>query len=256
MVNSISKLFGIARRTYFHWKKDDNKNKAILLIEKYFKKEELEEFLDSNKISKMEMLNNYELNLNIELNKFYREKLDKQTSESRSNNRLFWDFINKYKNEIIEIDLIDCKSSLNHLFLKYHLHLREVCEKNEVSPTLATNRCSDFIATMQELSRDLTYFIITNIKYNFRNHVNYLASNHLYPYANTFLAYGSIEYYDDKVPFYHEVKAELFLNNYPTKLDKYEKDFYYFLEGYFKDYESNQEEVYRIITTAKDNPKF
>jgi len=256
VVNTVSKLFGIARRTYFNWKKDDEKNKAINLIEKYFTKEDLEEFINTNKISKFEILNNYENTLNIELNKFYREKLDKETTESRVNKRLFFDFINKFKDDIIEIDLKNCKSSLIGLLLQYHLHLNELCEKNELSIQLAKNKCSNLIYLMQELSEDLTYFIITNIKYNFKNHINYLASNDLYSYANAFLAYGNITYYDDKIPFHHDVKAELFLKNYPIKLDKYGKDFYYFLEGYFKDYESNQEEVYRIITTAKDNPKF
>jgi len=249
----LEKLFDFSRPTWNKWKKEERP--IVHLIEKYFTNEDLHEFLETKKVSKMETLNHYENTLNIKLNKFYREKLDRETSESRSNNRLFWDFINKYKDRISTIDLLDCKLSLNRLFLEYHLHLRELCEKHDISPNLATSHCSDFITVMQELSQELTYFIITNIKYNFRNHVNYLVSNHLYPYANAFLAYGTIIYYDDKIPFHHEAKAELFLANYPTKLNKYEKDFYYFLEGYLKDYEANEEEIYNIIASSKDNPK-
>lgn len=52
----VCKLFGIARRTYFHWKKDINKNKSINLIEKYFTEKELEEFITSGLIAKQELI--------------------------------------------------------------------------------------------------------------------------------------------------------------------------------------------------------
>ncbi|UXC30733.1 hypothetical protein N3114_12620 (plasmid) [Aliarcobacter butzleri] len=55
-INLVCNLFGIARRTYFHWKKDINKNKSINLIEKYFTKEELEEFITNGKIEKQELI--------------------------------------------------------------------------------------------------------------------------------------------------------------------------------------------------------
>ena len=57
MVNTICKILGIARRTYFHWQKSEDKNYAINLLNKYFKKEELEEFIVNEKIDKFEKLN-------------------------------------------------------------------------------------------------------------------------------------------------------------------------------------------------------
>lgn len=56
MKEKICKLFGIARRTYFHWKKDINKNKSINLIEKYFTEKDLEEFITSGSIAKQELI--------------------------------------------------------------------------------------------------------------------------------------------------------------------------------------------------------
>ncbi len=50
MVNTMCDLFGIARRTYFHWKKNENKNKSINLVEKSFTEEELEQYLKTGEI--------------------------------------------------------------------------------------------------------------------------------------------------------------------------------------------------------------
>jgi len=51
----MSKLFGFSTQTYFNWKKDSmSKRPIITLLEKYFSKEELEEFLETGKISKLE----------------------------------------------------------------------------------------------------------------------------------------------------------------------------------------------------------
>ncbi len=55
MINTICKILGIARRTYFHWQKSDDKSYAINLLNKYFNKNELEEFINSGKISRLEV---------------------------------------------------------------------------------------------------------------------------------------------------------------------------------------------------------
>ncbi len=57
MVNAICNILGIARRTYFHWQKSSDKAYAINLFNKYFTKEDLEEFLEKGKIDRLEKLN-------------------------------------------------------------------------------------------------------------------------------------------------------------------------------------------------------
>lgn len=52
----MSKLFGFSAPTYFRWKKE--KRPIIDLIEKFFSKEELEEFLKTGEISKLEKVKN------------------------------------------------------------------------------------------------------------------------------------------------------------------------------------------------------
>nr|WP_321268456.1 hypothetical protein [uncultured Sulfurimonas sp.] len=50
----MSKLFGFSTQTYFNWKKEEEKRPIITLINRYFDKKELIEFLESGKIQKME----------------------------------------------------------------------------------------------------------------------------------------------------------------------------------------------------------
>ncbi len=73
MVNTISKILGIARRTYFHWQKDEDKCYAINLFNKYFKKEELEEFIATGKIEKFEKTKQMDFQKDRILNNFFFE---------------------------------------------------------------------------------------------------------------------------------------------------------------------------------------
>lgn len=249
MYKAIAKLIGNTERTIFAWKKENRP--IIRLIEKYFTKEDLSEFLSTYQISKMETLTHYEQTLNIEFNRFYRTKLDNDSTQH--NIRFFWDFITRFKDELSGIELQDCKSSLNYYLLEYHLIIKELSPmNNEVSDILTIKKLSEFITVMQELSQDLTYFIIKNIKHNFRIHLNYLISNNLYPYAIEILVCSSIKYYDDKMPCHRELRGRLFLNMFPTNFDKDSKEFYYQLEDYFKEYTNKKEEIEKFILSAND----
>ena len=59
MVNSICKLLGIARRTYFHWQNDDKKKYAIEFFNKYTNENDIKEWLETGKISKFDMLDKF-----------------------------------------------------------------------------------------------------------------------------------------------------------------------------------------------------
>ena len=54
----LCNLLGISEKSYYRWKKTDHK-KIILLIEKYFTKEELKEFLETEKIERQDYFKNY-----------------------------------------------------------------------------------------------------------------------------------------------------------------------------------------------------
>lgn len=63
MEKEILSLFKYSRGTYYSWKKE--KRPIIKLIEKYFTKEDLKEFISTGQISKLEIQNNHGINLSI-----------------------------------------------------------------------------------------------------------------------------------------------------------------------------------------------
>ena len=67
----MSKLFGFSTQTYFNWKKDTDNRPIIELLDKYFNKEDLIEFLNRKEISKLEVTNNKEVFKYISLKKYY-----------------------------------------------------------------------------------------------------------------------------------------------------------------------------------------
>lgn len=56
MINTICNIMAISRSAYFKFKKEERP--VIALLEKYFSKEELEEFLHNGKIERFEQFNN------------------------------------------------------------------------------------------------------------------------------------------------------------------------------------------------------
>ena len=87
----MSKLFDYSSPTYFRWKKENRP--IIKLIEKYFSKEDLEEFLTIGKIQRLEESNNNDIQVDsnnellIDHTKYQlKDKLQKLTDE----NNLEW----------------------------------------------------------------------------------------------------------------------------------------------------------------------
>lgn len=74
MIEIICQILGIARRTYFHWQKSDGKASGIKLFNKYFTKEELEEFIETGSIKKQEMVKNISVE-ELELFNNFKKKL-------------------------------------------------------------------------------------------------------------------------------------------------------------------------------------
>lgn len=120
MVNTISKILGIARRTYFHWQKDEDKCYAINLFNKYFTKEELEEFIAIGKIEKFDKLN-FLYNEVIEKNKKVYIETFTNNFQYRKLSQAHDIFIDFYFSFLIELseknDLIN--SNFNNLLSLY-----------------------------------------------------------------------------------------------------------------------------------------
>lgn len=55
--NTITTLFGFAAPTYYRWKKE--KRPIVDLLEKYFSTEEIQEFLETEKIRKLELIKGF-----------------------------------------------------------------------------------------------------------------------------------------------------------------------------------------------------
>ena len=71
-----SKIFDISEKSYYRWKAKDHKT-LVLLIEKYFSDKELEEFLNTGRIERLEIAqsNKYLINKSIKLYKMICFKL-------------------------------------------------------------------------------------------------------------------------------------------------------------------------------------
>lgn len=58
----FSRLFGFNSSTYYRWKENLDKRPIISLLQKYFTEQDLQEFLETGEISKLEILNKFTTN--------------------------------------------------------------------------------------------------------------------------------------------------------------------------------------------------
>ncbi len=76
-------LYNNSRGTYYKWKKENRP--IILLLEKYFKKDDLEEFLNTNKIKDLDIYLQYkdseEFKLFKQFSEFQKLETEKKTNE-------------------------------------------------------------------------------------------------------------------------------------------------------------------------------
>ena len=116
MVNSICKLLGIARRTYFHWQNDEKKKYAIDFFNKYTNETEINEFIETGKISKFDMLEKYIEEKNM--------KVDKYLDYFDNNYKSFLDYndeiINIYMESFVEYN------SKESFFIQFHTNVLKI----------------------------------------------------------------------------------------------------------------------------------
>lgn len=172
----ISELCGVNERSYYIWKNKTHP-KLINLLELYFSEEEIKEFLDTNKIAKMENIINYEKKQNSLFNKIYVTKFSR--NDSKFNKNLFWDFIHSEYDNIVNLEYENCKIGFQKYLLEYHFKLTKEIE-NEVGLSLISSSMNTLISLFQEQSTDFIYFIIKNMKSGFQEHINYLLESDYY----------------------------------------------------------------------------
>lgn len=123
-------LFNISINTYYLWKKQGRP--IISLLEKYFTKEDLEEFLVSGKIAKLDYVDSYLNNLNDKCNNVYQKienmkikyktsGIDYESHSMFSSKNLYvyylFSFLRKYKEEIKSFQVENFKANFIALAL-------------------------------------------------------------------------------------------------------------------------------------------
>ena len=114
MKQHIKQILDIADKTYYNWKKE--KRPVITLLEKYFTQEELEEFLETGTIEKMEADITQAAELINKLKKYYKVGTIQELADKlgvKQNTISGWkqkNSVNAIKRKIYELDLpIDLK---------------------------------------------------------------------------------------------------------------------------------------------------
>lgn len=169
MYKAIAKLIGNTERTIFAWKKE--KRSIIELLEKYFTKKDLEEFLETKEIFKLELLQHYEYELLEEIESFFnnlqnlrieflfsflylsKEKLlDKyQDSSSSFFDYYLYDIIEEFKNEYKSSDeRVLGIDDFNQQFKELHITLMKM--KYPVYKYLIYNLKYDFSIYISQFS--------------------------------------------------------------------------------------------------------
>lgn len=167
---TMAELFSTAEGTYYKWKKEQRP--IIALLEKYFTREELEEFILTGKISSFEMIEEFKMIL-------LGSKLDYLTFVSnhlKHSNKLdfFTDFYYRF---LVYINEIQHSSNVSDIQFQNIFHL------NDALPSFFINVNNDFaklqewekhnlqynISQINNMNRNTTNFILLNLSNNFQS---------------------------------------------------------------------------------------
>ena len=101
----MSTLFGFSAPTFYSWKKEGRP--IIKLLEKYFTREELEEFLENGKIKKFEQVNRFNNFLFIYRNLYFKFIQDDFGQINNMHNHIliyYFEYLFYLKNNISEFE--------------------------------------------------------------------------------------------------------------------------------------------------------
>lgn len=247
MVNTICNILGIARRTYFHWQKSSDKAYAINLFNKYFTKEDLEEFLKKGKIDRLEKLNSL---FNETIFKYETIYIDSFTKNSRYSSLsmahdifidFYFQFLCKLKNNenYQELDFNALLYSELHKYVQKR-YIYDSSEENiqkelkdqelinnknsrkEMLHSITIKSQNDFFKVQTHFSyfkswdEGMLFFLDFNLKNNFKSFLNGYGSEMLLHAVglNVYLETSDLDlYYENKLNMVARIKKEL-LKNY------------------------------------------
>lgn len=112
MINTITKMLNTTRQSYYNWK--DTKP-IIPFLEKYFKQDDLEEYLATNQIKRLELIKNidtstlekliteYEVRRLKELDEEFKLLEEIDSIEQNIDARHFYDILNDIQKDVKEL---------------------------------------------------------------------------------------------------------------------------------------------------------
>lgn len=263
----MSKIFGFSIPTYYNWKKE---NRLIIsLIDKYFSKDELIEFLYKKEIANQEFFMKINMDFTLEYQRFIDSFLPVDGSfkqEYTFPEKIYWDFIYRFKKDIDSNNCFD-KHDFMALLYEYQVILINISNTINYSQCKIVEEFNYFINLFSGKDDKFIKYLINLIRHNFiqvdyyqrdafiQNEEEYedeqvkdnATFNRLIPYLK-----GKIIPYENKntikIPI-HVLKAINNQNSYSTRMffftekekleydNNREKDFFEVYEDYLKQQE-------------------
>ena len=156
----MSKLFGFSIPTYYNWKKENRP--IIRLINKYFKNEELIEFLESDEIFNQDFL--------LSIENLFKKDYEKFTLNYPSHytfpTKFYYDFLQRFKKDISEINSNNAKSCFISLLLEYQLILIYIAREIGYSELKIIEDFNYFINLFNKKEEAFFIYIIILVKNN------------------------------------------------------------------------------------------
>ncbi|WP_418186109.1 hypothetical protein ACNSOS_04540 [Aliarcobacter vitoriensis] len=227
MNSTLSKILGNSLKTVSNWKKE--KRLIINLLEKYFSKEDLEEFIEKNKVSKYDFVNEYSFLSCIN----FLEKLKLLTTEYKSNPSAYqYDYFFYFTNFILDYIKNGYQNNKNtwkgtnelRFFQNYFL---DFCINNQPNiNSLNPFKAIDFIynpETIKPQYIDLEFNTINTLR-ELSNFINNFKQEDLY-FLNLCIQDNFItllNFYKSDDANISNLKSDIlyFLNNLKTSLEK------------------------------------
>lgn len=160
----MSKIFGFSAPTYFRWKKENRP--IITLLEKYFSKEDLLDYLNNETISSYEVYRSINTQLNSELNYFCSPDAQ-EVFIYTSSKKFLWDFLFRFKKELSEIQNHQAKKDITILLYEYQIILLNIAKTIDYSKSKIAQDIYNFINCFNEKDEKFILYFINSVKYNY-----------------------------------------------------------------------------------------
>jgi len=170
----MSKLFGFSIPTYYNWKKENRP--IIKLINKYLSNEEIIEFLEKDKTFNLDFYYQIKDDFQIEYQKFTRNYHLDFTFPTK----FYYDFLQRFKNNIIKIDKYEAKSEFISLLLEYQLVLIKIAREIGYSDIRIIKDFNYFINLFNAKNETFIIYLITLVQHDDMEIVHYLMHNSLF----------------------------------------------------------------------------